>query len=126
MHTRWHERNAQLFKLLQTPLLAVVELVTGVRALSFLRGLLMVGVTGGVALAELSGQHGGSSVLSKYDDNGDGRWSKAEFSKVQSTLMPVPVNASSQASMRALSTRRRLTRAYTHAPTVQQGQWRRV
>jgi hypothetical protein len=40
----------QLFKLLQTPLLAVVEAVTGFRAVSLVRGLLMLGVTGGMCV----------------------------------------------------------------------------
>jgi predicted protein tyrosine phosphatase len=47
----------QLFKLLQTPILAVVEAATGFRALSPIRALLMVGVSCGVAVAELGGSH---------------------------------------------------------------------
>jgi len=43
----------QLFKLLQTPLLALVEFATGFRSLSFVRGLLMLGVSCGVGWAEM-------------------------------------------------------------------------
>ena len=45
----------QLFKLLQTPLVACAEAVSGFRALSLTRGALMVGVSAGVAFAELGG-----------------------------------------------------------------------
>ena len=45
----------QLFKLLQTPLVACAEAISGFRALSFTRGALMVGVSAGVAFAELGG-----------------------------------------------------------------------
>ena len=45
----------QLFKLLQTPLVACAEAISGFRALSLTRGALMVGVSAGVAFAELGG-----------------------------------------------------------------------
>lgn len=43
----------QLFKLLQTPLLAIVEVATGFRSLSFVRSMLMLGVSVGVGWAEM-------------------------------------------------------------------------
>lgn len=52
----------QLFKLLQTPLLALVEFATGFRSLSFVRGLLMLGVSCGVGWAEMGPEgHDGQS-----------------------------------------------------------------
>ncbi len=48
----------QLFKLLQTPLLAVVEVATAFRSLSFARSSLMLGVSCGVGWAEMGGSHG--------------------------------------------------------------------
>jgi hypothetical protein len=45
----------QLFKLLQTPLLAIVEVATGFRSLSYARSLLMLGVSCGVGWAEMGG-----------------------------------------------------------------------
>jgi hypothetical protein len=70
----------QLFKLLQTPLLAVVEVVTGFRQMSLMRAALMLGVTGGVAVAELGGHPTQvDPLISKFDTNGDGRWNHKEF-----------------------------------------------
>lgn len=70
----------QLFKLLQTPLLAVVEVVTGFRDMSPMRGVLMLGVMGGVAVAEL-GEHWAqvNPLISEFDKNGDGKWTPNEF-----------------------------------------------
>eukprot|EP00802_Teleaulax_amphioxeia_P013860 Tamp_13915.p1 GENE.Tamp_13915~~Tamp_13915.p1 ORF type:complete len:533 (+),score=76.79 Tamp_13915:22-1599(+) len=70
----------QLFKLLQTPLLAVVEAVTGFRTVSLMRGLLMLGVTGGVGLAELGGAPA-ENLVEKFDLNKDLKWSSKEFQK---------------------------------------------
>ena len=55
----------QLFKLLQTPLLACAEAISGFRALSLTRGALMVGVSAGVAFAELGGEVHGAEKTTK-------------------------------------------------------------